>query len=116
MADRPYLVGAIEPSLAAEARALAARLRSSPAPRELRDEGAAMVIRLTEAGLAAFFVQPVGQLGLGVVATGAMRLGLKTALGGISLFVRQLVSGLSDEQLRGVAKAIDRLLIDLEEA
>jgi hypothetical protein len=112
---KPHLAAEISPELAQRARDLARRIRDSPHPRELRREGAAIVLELTEAGLASFFLHPVEELALGFVATSTTRLGLKTAAGGIALFVRRLVDGMSDEQLRGVAASVDRLLVDLDD-
>ena len=114
MDARPHLIAEIEPELARAARDLARRLRTAERPRELRREGAEMVLRLTEAGMAAYFLRPVEALRLGVVASGTVSVGLKSAQAGIGLFVRRLVDGLSDEQLRKVASAIEQRLVDLE--
>ena len=112
---RPHLAAEISPELAQRARDVARRIRESPQPRELRREGADVVLALTEAGLASFFLHPVEQLSLGFVANSTTRLGLKTAAGGIALFVRRLVEGMSDEQLRGVAASVEHLLVDLDD-
>ena len=115
MGTRPHLIAEVDPELARAARELARRIRTAERPRELRREGAEMVLRLTEAGLASFYLRPVGALGLGALANGTVAVGLKSAQAGIGLFVRRLVDGLDDEQLRGVASTIEHLLADLEE-
>ncbi|HSM51837.1 MAG TPA: hypothetical protein VLA75_10585 [Thermoanaerobaculia bacterium] len=115
MAAEPHLVAAVDPELARAARELARRIGAAERPRELRREGAEMVLRLTEAGLAAFYLRPVETLGLGALANGTVAVGLRSAQAGIGLFVRRLVDGLDDEQLRGMASAIEHLLVDLEE-
>jgi hypothetical protein len=115
MAAEPHLVAAVDPELARAARDLVRRIHVAECPRELRREGAEMVARLTEAGLASFYLRPVETLRLGALANGTVAVGLKSAQAGIGLFVRRIVDGLSDEQLRGVAAAIERLLVDLEE-
>lgn len=114
MDARPHLIAEIEPELARAARDLARRLRTAERPRELRREGAEMLLRLTEAGMAAHFLRPAEALRLGMVASGTISVGLKSAQAGIGLFVRRLVDGLSDEQLREVAGAIEQQLVDLE--
>jgi len=112
---RPHLIAEIDPELARAARELARRIRTAERPRELRREGAEMVLRLTEAGMGSFYLRPVEDLRLGALANGTVAVGLKSAQAGIGLFVRRLVDGLDDQQLRGVAAAIERLLVDLEE-
>ena len=112
MPRRPLLATEIPPELAAAARELAARIRVHPHPRELRREASELVVRLTEAGLAGYFLRPVEQLGLGLVAVSTVRVGLKTAGGGIAMVVRRMVDGMTDEQLRGLAETVERLIRD----
>lgn len=108
----PLLATAIPAALAAEVRALAGRLRAHARPRELAGESAELVVRLTEAGLAGYFLRPSEELGLGLVALSTVRVGLKTSGRGIALVVRRLVGGMTDEQLRRLADIFEDLIRD----
>jgi hypothetical protein len=46
------------------------------------------------------------------VAVSTVRVGLKTAGGGIAMVVRRMVDGMTDEQLRGLAETVERLIRD----
>jgi hypothetical protein len=104
------LATSIPADLAAETRALAARLRSHPQPRELRRESGDLVQRLTEAGLAGYFLRPAEELGLGMVTLSTVRVGLKTAERGIAIVVRRILDRLTDEQLRRLAGVFEGLV------
>jgi hypothetical protein len=45
------------------------------------------------------------------VSQSAIRLGLRTAMGGISVFVKGLAHALSDDQVRRLAELLDEMLI-----
>ena len=115
MPDRPHLITELDPELAAAARDLVRRLRAAPRPRELREEAAEMVVRLTSAGLESFFLRPVERLGLGFVALSTVRLGLKTSGQGVGIVVRRIFDGMDEEKLRGVADTLAATVVDLEE-
>ena len=111
----PHLITQIDPVLASEVRDLVRRLRQAPQPRELKAEVAEMVVRLTSAGLEAFFLRPVERLGLGMVAQSTVRLGLKTSSQGVGLVVRRVVDGLDDEKMRRIADTFAATVVDLED-
>lgn len=108
----PRLATEIPADLADEARALVARIRAHPQPRELRRPAAELVVKLTEAGLAGYFQHPAERLGLGLMAATTVRVGLRTAAGGIAIAVRRLVDGMNDEQIVGLAGTIEEMLRD----
>ena len=111
----PHLITQIDPALAAEVRDLVRRLRQAAHPRELKSEAADTVVRLTSAGLEAFFLRPVERLELGLVAQSTVRLGLKTSSQGVGLVVRRVFDGMDDEKMRRVADIFAATVVDLED-
>ena len=115
MSGRTTLIAAEIPSdLADEARDLVARIREHEEPSRLREEGAAMVLELTRAGLDAFFLDPVERLGLGTMTRSMVRVGLGSAAKAIGVFVSRVVGSLSGDQVVQMAELVDGLLIDTE--
>lgn len=114
MASFPALAARIDPKLAAEVRALAEEVRAAPDPLLLRKRGAEAVVKLTDAGLEAFFLKPVQELGLGTMASSMVRVGIGSASTAIAMFIRRLVGGLSAEQMLALADSVDATLLDLE--
>ena len=116
MRGRTTLIAAEIPSdLAAEARDLVGRIREHEDPAELREEGAAMVLELTRAGLDAFFLDPVERLGLGTMTRSMVKVGLGSAAKAIGVFVNRVVGSLSEDQVVEMAELVDRMLIETGE-
>ena len=109
----PCLVVRTDPKLARAARGLARRIGVSREPRELRAEAAAMVLKLTESGLAGFFLHPVEAMDLGFVAASSVRLGLQSARSGIAFVANRVINGMDDDQVRALGKHIEGFLLDL---
>jgi hypothetical protein len=110
----PVVAARIPQRVADEAREMIARIREADDPRQLRREGAEGVVRLTEAGLEAFFLRPVEEAGLGAMTAAVVKVGLKSAAAAIAVFVRRVVGGLSAEQMRSIAELVDERVLDLE--
>lgn len=105
----------VPPDLGRELRDLIDEVRQDPEPSRHARHGVDLILRLSKAGLDDYFLESGRRLGLGMVSLSSVRLGLRTALGGISLFVKGLASGLSDDQVRALAERMDELLIEEEE-
>jgi hypothetical protein len=101
--------------LGRELRELVAEVRAAERPSRLAGRGAELILRLTEANFDYYFVQSARRLEVGMVSQSAIRLGLRTAMGGISVFVKGLARALSDDQVRRLAELLDEMLIVEEE-
>ncbi len=107
-----YFAAELPSDLAADVRSLIDRVRDAPHPAAHAREGVAMILRLTEANLDYYFARSVRLLGLGTLSEATVRVGLRTALGGIGMFVRGLSGSLSDEQVRRLADLLDGMLLE----
>ena len=105
------LRGRIPRDLAVDAAGLIGRIRAAADPTALRPEGIELVMRLTAAGLDHFFLRAVRELGLGRMAETTTRLGLKTAHGGIGMFVRRLAGGLDGDQMLRLAEIVEEMIV-----
>jgi hypothetical protein len=101
--------------LGRELQALAVEVRAAERPSRLAGRGADLILRLTEANLDYYFIRSARRLDVGMVSQSAIRLGLRTAMGGISVFVKGLAHALSDDQVRRLAELLDEMLIVEEE-
>ncbi|MEM8994744.1 MAG: hypothetical protein AAGF23_08120 [Acidobacteriota bacterium] len=110
-----YIAAPISPELAQEMDDLLRRIRASEKPSRLSREGADFIMRLTETCLDYYYLRSVKALGLGMVATQATRVGLKTAVSGISVFVKQASRMMSDEQVRTLADLVEDLVLEVED-
>ena len=109
----PYRFAAeIPDELAEELQELVAEVRAAERPSRHAGDGADLILRLTEACLDDYFLRSVRQLGLGMMSESAVRLGLRTASGGIALFVRRLAGGMSDEQVLKLADLLEAKLFE----
>lgn len=108
---RFHLAARIPAELAADARSLIAKVRSSPAPQEHRDEGVRLIQRLTKTGLDAYFLDGVKRLRLGFVAESITRAGLSTSYGALSMLIRRLAGGMNDDQMRRLADLVDEMVL-----
>lgn len=105
----------IPEDLGREVRRMIDAVRDDPHPSGHARHGVELILRLTQVNLDYYFVESARRLGLGMVALSSIRLGLRTALGGISMFVKGLAGALSDEQVRRLAERMDEMLIVEEE-
>ena len=110
-----YIAAPVPSELAAEMDDLVARIRAADRPSRLSREGSDLILRLTESCLDHYFLRSVDLLGLGPVAYQATRIGLKTALSGIAVFVRQLSRMMSDDQVRKLADLVEDLVLEVED-
>jgi hypothetical protein len=111
---RYRLAAELPEELGRELRALIEEVRAAEHPGRLAPRGVDMILRLTEAGLESFFLRSARRLQLGMISESSIRLGLRTARGGIGLFVKGLAHGLSDEQVRRLGERMDEMLIEEE--
>lgn len=107
-----HFAAEIPPELAAELRELVAEVRAAERPARHAGAGADLILRLTNACLDDYFLRSVRRLGLGMVAESAVRLGLRTAGGGIALFVKRLAGMMSDEQVLELADLMEEKLFE----
>lgn len=110
-----FLASPIAPDLASELEALLVAIRQADDPTLHRAAAADLIIRLTDASLDYFFLRGVDRLGLGLIAKQATSLGLKTASGGIALFVRRLGKTMTADQVRHLADLIEELILEVPE-
>ena len=101
----------IPEDLGREVHRMIETVRDDPHPARHARHGVELILRLTESNLDYYFVESARRLGLGMVALSSIRLGLRTALGGISMFVKGLSGILSDEQVRRLAELMDDMLV-----
>lgn len=111
-----YLAAPLPAELAAELESFLKKARELPDPTTLREGGADLIIRLTNACLDHYFVRSVDQLGLGLIAKQATNLGLKTAAGGIGLFVRRIAGSMNADQIRKLADLMEELILEVPDA
>ena len=98
--------------LGRELKELAAEVRAAERPSRLASRGADLILRVTQANLDYYFVRSARRLEVGMVSESAVKLGLRTAMGGISVVVRGLAHALSDDQVRRLAELLDEMLIE----
>ncbi|MEM1207210.1 MAG: hypothetical protein AAGN66_28505 [Acidobacteriota bacterium] len=110
-----YIAAPISAETAADMERVLAAIRASDNPVEHRREGIDMVLRLTAECLDHYFLHGAEQLGLGAVARQTVRLGLKSANGGIGVFVRQLGKMMSGPQLVVLADLVEGLVLEVED-
>ena len=111
MKDRSwFLATPLSPDLAREGKATVDTLRSD-APRSERAQRAFSFIFATgEYALSYHFRDPLAALGVGAVTRKALSVALDLAMRGIKGPMRRILDGMDDEQLRGVADAIEERL------
>lgn len=95
-----HVAAPVPSDLAADGRAVAERLRNVDDPDEVREEAVRVILALTDEGLKSFFLRPVERLGLGFIGRSAVDVGLRTASGAISVFIKRLARSLDQEQAR----------------
>lgn len=69
------------------------------------------VLKLTERGLAEYFLRPLERAGVGVVAISTARVGIATAKRGITVIVSKVIRGMSEAQRRSVVDSMEDMLI-----
>ena len=110
-----YIAAPIPQEMAEEMDDLLRRIRSAEKPSRLSREGADVIMRLTEVCLDYYYLRSVKALGLGTVAYQATRMGLKTAVSGISVFVKQSSRMMNDEQVLRLADLVEELILEVDE-
>ncbi|MEM6793127.1 MAG: hypothetical protein AAF725_04060 [Acidobacteriota bacterium] len=110
-----YIASPLPDDLAEDFERTAEKIRAAPRPSRYSREGAELVIRLTEACLDYYFLGSVQKLGLGTMANQATRIGLKTAVSGISVFVKQLSKRMSDEEVLHMIDLLEDLMLEVTE-
>ncbi|MEM1176780.1 MAG: hypothetical protein AAGM22_00420 [Acidobacteriota bacterium] len=110
-----YIAAPISPEMAQEMDDLLNRIRTSDKPSRLSRDGADFIMRLTETCLDYYYLRSVKALGLGLMATKATQVGLKTAVSGISVFVKQASRMMSDEQVIKLADLVEELVLEVED-
>lgn len=107
---RLFLATPLTDDLAAEARGVIDTLRSD-APRPERAARAfAFIYALGEESLRFHFREPLETLGVGLVTRKTVGVALDVALRGIKGAVKNVLGGMDDAQLRGVADTIEERL------
>lgn len=101
----------LPPELADEALATIAKIRADPAEAESRKALVANVLRLTDAGLRAYYVEPLERAGVGVLGLATAKLGIRTARQGISTIANKLLGGMKAEQLLSIADSMESMLV-----
>ena len=107
-----HFAAEIPDELAEELRELVAEVRAAEHPARHAGDGADLILRLTEACLDDYFLRSARELGFGAVMESAVRLGLRTASGGIALFVKRLAGRMSDAQVRKLADLMEDKLFE----
>lgn len=107
-----HFAAEIPPELAGELKELVAEVRAAERPARHAGAGADLILRLTNACLDDYFLRSARELGLGMMGESAVRLGLRTASGGIALFVRRLAGLMSDEQVLKLADLMEEKLFE----
>lgn len=110
-----YIASPISSEMAKELDDLLIRIRASEKPSRLSRDGADVIMRLTETSLDYYFLRSVKALGLGTVAYQATRMGLKTAVTGISVFVKQASRMMSDQQVLKLADLVEELILEVDD-
>jgi hypothetical protein len=110
---QPYIASPIPAELAADMERVLAEIRAAEHPRDHREAGVDLIIRLTDASLDYYFLRSVEVLGLGALAQQLTRMGLKTATSGIAMFVRQVGKSMTDQQILQLAEMIEGLVLEV---
>lgn len=110
-----YIAAPLSPELAKELETFLEKARTLPDPTSLREGGADLIIRLTNASLDHYYLRGVERLGLGLIARQATSLGLKSASAGIALFVRRIAGSMTAEQIRQLADLMEELILEVPE-
>ncbi|MCG8458126.1 MAG: hypothetical protein MI919_17755 [Holophagales bacterium] len=110
---QPYIAAPLPPDLAEHMEAVLGRIRSAERPSDHRADGVELIIQLTDACLEYYFLRSVTVLGLGKVAQQATRIGLKTAMSGIAMFVRQVGKSMTDAQILQLTHMVEDLILEV---
>lgn len=105
-----FLATPLPPALAEEGKATVAVLRTDGARRERSARAFAFIYACAEHTLQYHFAEPLAALGVGRVTRAALTTALGVAIKGIRAPMRRILDGMDDEQLRGVADAIEHRL------
>ncbi len=70
-----------------------------------------LVLALTEVGLYEYFVRPLEQAKVGMVALGTAKVGVSTSKRGISVVVNKVIRKMSTDQLRSIVDSMESMLI-----
>lgn len=106
-----YFAAEISKKLAQEVEGTIDRMRQAASPEEHREEGAELILRLTEACLDAYFLRPVHTLKVGLLSEKATAFGVKAAHRAIGLFVHRIAGSLSGAQVLTLADIIEGMLL-----
>ncbi|MEM8934707.1 MAG: hypothetical protein AAGE94_26160 [Acidobacteriota bacterium] len=109
-----YTAAPITPELVAEIDRVHTMIRQADDPRRHARDGIDLVLRMTSECLDYYFLRSTRRLGFGPVAQQAVKMGLKTALSGIGVFVRQLGKAMSAEQILTLTDMIEEMLLEVE--
>lgn len=71
-----------------------------------------LISDLMEAGLESCFMDPLKEAGVGFVGRSTARVGLTSAKKGVTVIVRRMLSGMTEDQLLYVADFIDGMLVE----
>lgn len=111
---RTFVAAPISDSLVAEMDRVHQTLRQAESPRRHAREGVDLILRITEECLDYYFLRSTERLGFGAMAQQAVKMGLKTSMSGIGMFVRQLGKSMSDQQVLDLADMVEEMLLEVE--
>lgn len=110
-----YIGAPISPELARDLDEFFVTVRAAERPRDYRAEGVDLILRMTRENLDYYFFRSVDLLGLGALSKKGVRLGLDTAIRGISVFVKATGRAMSDEQIVQLTHLVEDLILVVED-
>lgn len=101
----------VSEDLTRETLEVVANLRAEPTHRAHVKALAEIIMKLTDAGLEAYYLAPLERAKVGMIALGTAKMGIKTARQGISVVANKLIHSLKPEQLLQIVDSLDDLLL-----